>query len=154
MTSAVFYGVFMTSAVQGLLGGVGWWMVGLPSPLTAGFTMFFFSLLPTGTVLVWGPGAVYLLIQGHPFKAAILALWGIAIVGAIDNFLRPFFISGRTHMHSLLVFFGVLGGLAAYGIGGLFLGPLLITLFLFLVQVIRRDSARSDASPATRGSVG
>lgn len=148
MTRAVFYGVFMTSAVQGILGGLGWWIVGLPSALTAGTAMFFFSLLPTGTVLVWLPGAAYLLFQGHPFRALILVVWGLAIVGTIDNVLRPYFISGRTRMHSLLVFFGVLGGLTAYGIGGLFLGPLLITLFLFLLELIQRDMFHTDPDPS------
>lgn len=149
-TRAVFYGVFMTSAIQGLLGGIGWWVVGLPSALTAGAAMFLCSLLPTGTVLVWGPGAIYLLIQGHPIKAVVLTVWGLAIVGTIDNVLRPYFISGRTQMHSLLVFFGVLGGLTAFGIGGLFIGPLVITLFLFLVEVIQRDlfPGPADAGPS------
>jgi predicted PurR-regulated permease PerM len=65
----------------------------------------------------------------------------------VDNILRPFFISGRTRMHTLLVFFGVLGGMAAFGVAGLFLGPLIITLFLFLIEVIRRDLFPEEAAP-------
>ena len=156
VTRAVFYGVFLTSLIQAALGGVGWAIVGLPSPLTFGIAMFFCSLIPVGgTALVWAPGAAFLFLQGHSVKGTVLVVWGVGIVGLADNILRPFFISGRTRMHTLLVFFGILGGMAAFGVCGLFLGPLLITVFLFLLEVIRRDLFPSDkpspAGPAPSG---
>ena len=149
VTRAVFYGVFMTSVIQALLGGIGWAIAGLPLALTFGIAMFFASLVPIGgTALVWGPGAVYLFLSGHPWRALFLVAWGALIVGLLDNLLRPLFISGRTNMHTMLVFFGVLGGIVAFGFAGLFLGPLVITLFLFLLEVVRRDLF-PQAQPAT-----
>ena len=148
VTWAVFYGVIMASVIQAILGGIGWAVVGLPSPVVAGIAMFFRSLIPVGgSFLVWGPGAVYLLLQGHPAKGIFLAVWGLAVVVLVDNFLRPLFISGRTRMHALLVFFGVLGGMMAFGVAGLFLGPLLITVLLFLLDIIRRDLFHPDQPP-------
>jgi len=148
VTWAVFYGVIMASVIQAILGGIGWAVVGLPSPVVAGIAMFFCSLIPVGgSFLVWGPGAVYLLLQGHPAKGIFLAVWGLAVVVLVDNFLRPLFISGRTRMHALLVFFGVLGGMMAFGVAGLFLGPLLITVLLFLLDIIRRDLFQPDQPP-------
>jgi predicted PurR-regulated permease PerM len=148
VSRAIFYGVMMTAMVQALIGTVGWLIVGLPAPTTFGIAMFFCALIPIGgTALVWGPGAIYLFLQGHYVKAVFLLLWGGLFVALIDNFLRPIFISGRTRMHILLVFFGILGGIMAFGFAGLFLGPLVITLALFLLEVVRRDLLSGEGSP-------
>lgn len=138
-TRAVFFGVLLTALVQAILGGIGTAIVGLPSPITFGAAMFFAALLPAGTAIVWGPAAIWLLVSGSPWKALFLAAWGIVVVSMVDNFLRPFFIGKGVQLHSLLVFFSIFGGMLAFGLVGLFAGPLVLTLFLFLLDVVRRD---------------
>ncbi|MFH1263930.1 MAG: AI-2E family transporter [Pseudomonadota bacterium] len=140
LTRAIFYGVILTAALQGIAGGIGWMIVGLSNPLLAGLAMFFSALIPfVGTALIWVPGAMYLYSDGSPGMALLLLLWGVLIVSMIDTFLRPIFISGKARIHTLLVFFGIFGGMTAFGLKGLFVGPLVIALTMFLVEVVRRD---------------
>ena len=147
-TRAIFYGVMMTAAIQATCGGVGWAIAGLSSAVVAGVAMFFCALLPIGgAALVWLPGAIWLIVQGHPYRGTFLLVWGIVCVSSLDNILRPIFISGRTKVPMLPVLLGILGGVAAFGMTGLFVGPLVVTLFLTLLQVIRRDFFRQDAPP-------
>jgi predicted PurR-regulated permease PerM len=146
MTRSVFFGVLVTAFVQGILGGIGTWAVGLPSPVTFGSATFFAALLPGGTVFVWGPASLWLLLTAHPWKALILAVWGGAVVSTVDNLLRPLFIGRGVRLHVLLVFFGILGGMLAFGLVGLFIGPLVIAFFLFLLEVFRKDLLRGAGS--------
>ena len=145
VTRSVFFGVLLTALVQAIVGGVGWAIAGLPAATTFGAVMFFAALLPVGTVLVWGPGALWLLASGSPWGALFLLLWGIGVVASTDNFLRPLFIGRGVKMSMILVFFGILGGMLAFGLVGLFVGPLVITLFIFLLEVARRDFFRTAA---------
>jgi predicted PurR-regulated permease PerM len=139
VTGAVFYGVMLTAAIQGALGGIGWAVAGLPSAITAGIAMFFCALLPAGTVIIWAPAVFWLFVSGRPVAGALLLAWCALVVSTIDNVLKPFFIGGRTQLNTLMVFFGIVGGMIAFGFSGLFIGPLVITLFLSLIEVIRRD---------------
>lgn len=147
-TRAVFYGVLLTALVQGMLGGVGFAIVGVPGALMLGAAMFFAALLPAGPVLVWLPAVGWLAATDHPWKALVLFLWGALVVGTADNILRPIFIGRGLPMHMLLVFFGIFGGMFAFGLLGLFTGPLIITFFLFLVDVARRDLYREGTVPS------
>lgn len=140
VTRSVFFGALATALLQGVLGGIGFAIVGLPAALTFGAAMFFCALLPGGTALVWGPGVVWLFVDGHPVKALILLVWGAAVVSTADNILRPYLVGRGVRLHTILVFFGILGGLVSFGLVGVFLGPVVITLFLFLVDVARRDA--------------
>jgi len=145
VTRSVFFGALATALLQGLLGGIGWVIVGLPSAVTFGAAMFFCALLPIGTALVWGPAVLWLLFDGHPGKALILLIWGAAVVSTADNFLRPWLVGRGAKMHSVLLFFGILGGIVSFGLVGVFLGPIVISLFLFLVEVARRDFLEPSA---------
>lgn len=150
---AVFYGVILTAVVQGTVGGVGCAIAGLPGAFTLGAAMFFCALLPIGgTMLVWLPAGVYLILTGHTVAGIFLLAWGAAVVSLLDNVLKPLFIGSRTRMHLLLVSFGIFGGLSAFGLVGLFVGPLVIALFLSLLEVIRRefrpDAPRAEAARA------
>lgn len=147
VTRSVFFGVLLTALVQGVVGGIGTAIVGLPSPVTFAAAMFFCALLPAGTAIVWLPAALWLFATDSPWKALFLVIWGVAAVGSIDNFLRPLFIGRGVRMHVLLVFFGIFGGMLAFGLVGLFVGPLIITFFLFLVEVARRDFLRDALRP-------
>lgn len=138
MLYAIFYGVMLTAGVQGTLGAFGWWFVGLDNPVFFGALMFFFAMVPfIGTPIVWGPGAAYLFMQGRVKEGVILLAWGLMVVSSIDNVLRPLFISEGSKAHILLVFVGILGGLAAWGILGLFLGPLVLSLAVFFLHMYR-----------------
>jgi predicted PurR-regulated permease PerM len=152
VTRAVFVGVLLTAVIQATLGGIGWAIVGLPWAVTFAAAMFFCALLPAGTMIVWGPGAAFLLLQGHPWKALFLAVWGAAVVGTADNLLRPILIGRGLRIPTLLVFFSIFGGMMAFGLIGLFTGPLVVTLFLFLLEVAKReffrDETRTDAPQA------
>jgi predicted PurR-regulated permease PerM len=142
VTRAVFMGIGLTALVQGALVGVGFWIAGLPSPLVFGVVAALFALVPlVGTTIVWAPGAIFLALQGDYGHSIFLALWGVIVVGMVDNFLRPLLISGRAEVPTLAVFVGVMGGLSAFGFIGLFLGPIVLGL---LVALFRYESEGHD----------
>ena len=128
---AVMYGIVLTCLVQGALGGLGFWVAGLPSPLLFGSLMAICALIPVvGTALVWLPGAIYLLMHGQTMSALLLTAWCIVAVSSIDNVIRPLFISGIARLHMLVMILGVLGGLLAFGITGVVAGPLILAFAL------------------------
>lgn len=134
VTRAVMRGTILTAMVQGLLIGIGFALVGLPAPVVFGVIGAILSVVPFGgTALVWVPAVALLAFQGRYGAAVALAVVG-AVVSSIDNFLKPLLISGRATVPTLAVFIGVIGGLAAFGMIGLFLGPVVIALVLALVQ--------------------
>ncbi len=136
---ATFYGTFAVSLVQGLLGGLMFWWLGLPAPLLWGVVMFLLSLVPVlGAPVVWGPAALFLAATGAWGKALILAAWGVAVIGSIDNLLYPVLVGDRVRMHSLLVFFSVIGGILLFGAAGLVLGPVAVVITTLLIEVWRR----------------
>jgi predicted PurR-regulated permease PerM len=115
------------AAVQGLLGGVAFAIVGLHTPVFWGVVMAFCSLLPViGSAIVWGPAAIWLLATGHAWRAVVLALICAGLVGTVDNFLRPLLISGRSRLNGLWVFISAFGGIAVFGMLGLVLGPIVV----------------------------
>lgn len=135
VTRAVVFGTLATSALQGVSVAVGFALAGLPSPVVFGVAAAVLSVLPVGgTAFVWGPGAAWLLLAGHTGAGVFLLIWGALIVGLADNLLRPLLISGRSEVPTLAVFVGVLGGLAAFGMVGMFLGPILISLLVALIR--------------------
>jgi len=147
VTRAVFMGIGVTALVQGMLVGIGFWIAGLPSALVFGVLAALFALVPlVGTVVVWGPGALYLASQGDYGHAIFLTLWGTIAVGMVDNFLRPLLISGRAEVPTLAVFIGVMGGLQAFGFIGLFVGPIVLGL---LVALFRFQSDAADGARIT-----
>jgi predicted PurR-regulated permease PerM len=145
MTRAVFLGLGLTAVAQGVLLGVGFWIAGLPSPLVFGVLGVILALVPmVGPALLWIPGAIWLATRGETGYAIFLALWGSIVVGLVDNLLRPLLISGRAEVPTLAVFVGVIGGLAAFGFIGLFLGPIVLGLLiaLFRFELDRRKAEK------------
>jgi predicted PurR-regulated permease PerM len=142
---AVMFGVIMTCMVQGTLGGLGFWVAGLPSPFLFGTLMAIFAPIPfVGTALIWLPGAIYLLIQGQTMAGILLIAWGAVAVGSIDNILRPLFISGRAHLPILVIVFGVLGGFLAFGFSGVVAGPVILALVLVFFDTCREETAAEE----------
>jgi predicted PurR-regulated permease PerM len=151
VTKAVVYGSLLTALVQGFLVGLAFGVCGLPSPVVFGVIAAIAALLPVGgTAFVWAPGALALIAEGRWGWAIALAVWGALIVGSADNLLRPYFISGRAKISTLPVFFGVLGGIAAFGPIGMFLGPVVLALALALLR-FAGEEAREAALPASPG---
>lgn len=138
MLRAVVYGIVVTAAIQGSLGGLGWWFVGLGHPVLFGFFMFITGMIPfVGTPVIWVPGALSLFINGDYTGGLILLGWGLGAVSMVDNFIRPIFISGESKIHMLVIFVGIFGGLFNWGFLGLFIGPLILSLGIFLLDLYR-----------------
>jgi predicted PurR-regulated permease PerM len=112
-----------------------WWL-GLPAPLVWAVVMGLLSLIPIlGTFIVWIPASIYLMLSGEWQKAITLIIWGMFVIGTIDNLLRPYLVGNRLHLHTMLVFISILGGLIVYGAAGLILGPLTLTVTYFLISI-------------------
>ena len=136
MVYATIYGGILIAIIQGLLGGIIFWILGFSSPILWGTAMSFLSFIPIGgTGIVWIPAVILLFIQGAFLKGIILLFLGIFVIGMADNFLRPMFISARTKIHPLFLFFAVLGGVQVFGLIGLVMGPLIATLSLTLIEI-------------------
>jgi predicted PurR-regulated permease PerM len=149
---AVMYGVILTCLVQGALGGIGFWVAGLPSPFLFGTLMAICAPIPfIGTALVWAPGAIYLLAQGETMPGLLLIAWGVMVVSSIDNIIRPLFISGRAKLPILLIVFGVLGGFLAFGFSGVVVGPMILAVALVLVEVYRAGISSVQGSRPDAG---
>ncbi|WP_141672274.1 AI-2E family transporter, partial [Acidithiobacillus ferrivorans] len=113
-----------------VLAGVGYAVAGLPAPVLLAIVTLLFSFIPIGTPLVWGAASIWLLFQGDIWAGVGLALWGALVVSWIDNLIRPLVISNAVRIPFLLVLFGVLGGILAFGFLGVFLGPVLLAVLL------------------------
>jgi predicted PurR-regulated permease PerM len=138
VVSASVYGVVTIAALQGLLGGIAFWILGIPSPLLWAVLMGFVCMIPVaGSFLVWLPLAIYLMITGHWTKAVLLIIWGALVISTIDNFLRPKLVGTQTRLHELFVFFSVLGGISLFGLLGIVLGPVVLAITLGLLQTFQ-----------------
>jgi len=129
-TRAVVYGLVLTALAQGALAGLGYWAAGVHSPLLLALITTLIALIPFGTPFVWGSIGVWLLLNGQTAAGVGLLLWGTLVVSWVDNLIRPLVISSATQTPFLLVLFGVLGGLAAFGLVGLFVGPVVLAIMM------------------------
>ena len=149
MITASVYGVVVIAIVQGTLGGILFAFLGLPSPIVWGVVMTVMSTVPmAGSALIWAPAAAFLFLTGQYGKGAVLVFCGMFVIGMVDNLLRPRLVSRRTQMHELLVFFSVVGGLAAFGVLGLLLGPVVLAIALALLEMVFVRRAPDAAAPA------
>jgi predicted PurR-regulated permease PerM len=130
---AVMYGTLATALTQALLVGLGAWVAGLGSPVLLGALTGIFSLMPAGGApIVYAPASIWLMLQGRLVVGLVFLAWGIFVVSSVDNVVRSWFLQGGARIPFLLAFFGVLGGLLAFGPIGLFVGPVTIALLLTL----------------------
>jgi len=129
-TRAVVFGLVLTALAQGTLAGLGYAVAGVSAPVLLGAVTALLALLPFGAPMVWLPISLWLLLTGDTAAGVGLMAWGFAVVSWVDNLIRPIVISNATDIPFLLVMFGVLGGLAAFGLIGVFLGPVLLAVML------------------------
>ncbi len=136
--TATIMGGVLIGALQGALGGIAFWFLGISSPFLWGFVMFIASFLPgIGTLAVLVPAIIYLLVKAAFIKALALLVWGALVIGLVDNFLRPLIISGKTHQHPLLLFFSVLGAVHAFGFIGIIAGPIILSVAQSALDIYR-----------------
>ncbi|THB63499.1 MAG: AI-2E family transporter [Desulfovibrio sp.] len=137
VSRSVFMGSLLTAVCQGIAGGIGLAIVGIPG-LFWGAMLGVASLIPVvGTALIWVPVVGYLLLIGHWQSAIFFALWSALLVGSIDNFLRPFLMKGKGGLSPFYVFLGIIGGVQVYGLAGILFGPLIIgfaAVILFIYE--------------------
>jgi len=145
VTRALVLGMLLTAAAQGALLGIGFVIVGLPSPVVFGVLTALASAVPlVGTALVWVPAVLVLLAQGRTWAALFLAFWSLGLVISVDNVIRPLVVSGRAGLPTFAVFLGLVGGLAAFGAIGMFLGPVIVALTIALLR-FAEESRVADA---------
>lgn len=153
---ATLYGTLIVSLIQGALGGLMFWWLGLPEPLLWGVVMGLLAVVPVlGAFVIWVPVAIFLALEGRIGSALVLTVWGGIVVGGIDNLLYPMLVGNRLKMHTLVVFVSIVGGLMIFGPSGLILGPVIFTVTRLLLQVWKRpplEGARSQLKPDVRSS--
>lgn len=145
------YGILAVGAAQGILAGTAMSIVGIHSAVLLGLAAAVCSLIPiVGPALVWAPATIYLFASGHVGKATFLLLWCTIVVGSADNIIRPWVIAGRVEIHPLVLLFALIGGGAAFGLLGLFLGPIVVSILIALFEII--PETIGDAPPDARAS--
>lgn len=143
VTKAVMYGQVLTALIQAIIGGIGFWIFGVPNIVFWSVLMFVLALLPViGPPLIWGPASAYLwFIEGDTFAGIGLAIYSAILVSTVDNIIRPKLIGARAHIHPVVVLLGVLGGIGVFGFSGLILGPLVLSIFVTILGVYRKEFA-------------
>jgi predicted PurR-regulated permease PerM len=124
-------GNILVAALQGALGGIIFWLLGIHAPVLWGVVMALLSLLPAvGAALVWLPVAIYFLATGSVWQGVLLIGYGALVISLVDNFLRPFLVGKDTKMPDYLVLISTLGGIAAFGLNGFVIGPVIAAMFI------------------------
>lgn len=140
---AMLFGIFGTAVVQGIFAGAGYAFVGIPNPIFWATATALFSLVPlVGTATIWVPASIILIATGNLAGGIGLALWGMLVVGTVDNFVRPYLIEGRAPVHPLMTFLAVLGGIMAFGLKGIIYGPLIINLLIAFLHIYEKEYAK------------
>ncbi len=145
LISATIRGSLMVALIQGVLAGLMFWILGIPSYLVLGMITMLFALVPTGgTAFVTGPVIIILALTGEYWKAIILLAYASLVIGMIDNFLLPRLIKQKAKMNELFVFFSVIGGIQLFGILGLFLGPVILAIAIGLLAVFKGQKINKE----------
>jgi predicted PurR-regulated permease PerM len=155
---ATVKGNVVVALVQGTLGGLAFWVLGISGPLLWGALMALLSLLPAvGAAMVWGPVAVYLLSTGSIWPALGLTAWGVLVIGLVDNVLRPILVGKETRLPDYLVLIATLGGLAAFGLNGFVIGPVIAAIFLATWEIfveVRQEQGVTGERPMSEHTTG
>ncbi len=149
---AVLIAMVVVPLAQGVVAGIGFRLFGLPSPLVWGLLVVLAALVPVlGSPLAWVPAVAYLYLHGATWQWVGLLLWGLLIVSGIDNVLKPLILRGRADLHPMLGFLAILGGAVSFGVAGLLVGPVILSLVISAIRIYRLDVLRRlpGALPAT-----
>ena len=154
---ANLYGMVAVAGLQGILVGVGFAIASLPSPIIWGTMASFASLIPlVGTALVWVPGVITLVVAGSYGKAVFLLIWSAVLVGMVDNVIRPLLLKKGVELNTLMIFFALMGGVQAFGVLGLFAGPVIFSVtqavFRILYEEKKEWERRMSAVPEQAGN--
>jgi len=155
VTYAVVFGTLFVAMLQGLLAGIGFWLAGVDSPLTWGIITFIVSLIPfVGPFVIWLPLSLLLISNGYisgetdiVFKGILLFIYGLIIVSGVDNLIKPKIIGTHAHVHPVLILLGVIGGLSVFGLIGIVVGPVILSLVETALDLITRDRRAKIARP-------
>ena len=149
VTLSTLIGTGLTASVQGLLVGLAFWVTGIPNALFWGVVTVILSILPVvGSALVWGPGVLHLALEGRYGMAAGLAIWGVVLVGNIDNVIRPIVFRRWAKIHPFMTIIGAFAGIRYFGLLGLLIGPLAISYFFELIRMYREEYLEEEVAPA------
>lgn len=149
VTVSTVIGTGVTAMLQGLLLGIAFWVVGLPNALFWSVVTMALAILPVvGSGLVWGPAAIALALQGHPVSAVVLVVWGVAVVGSVDNFIRPVIYRRYAEVHPLITLIGAIAGVRYFGLLGLLIGPLALSYLFELIRMYREEYLEPEAETA------
>jgi predicted PurR-regulated permease PerM len=141
--NATIFGTVVVAMIQGALGGLMFWWLGLPGPLLWGVVMGLLAIIPIlGAFVIWVPAAIFLAVHGEIGKALLLTVWGTVVIGLIDNLLYPVLVGNRLRLHTLPVFFAIVGGLFVFGVAGVILGPLAFAMAVALIDIWRIRTAQ------------
>ena len=136
ISRATLKGTLVVGAIQGLLGGLAFWIAGVPSPAIWGLLMILLSIIPlVGSALIWLPVGIILLLLGQVWQGVFLLIIGFGVISLIDNILRPKLVGKDTQMHPLMIFFATLGGISLFGLPGFIIGPIIVSLFMALGEI-------------------
>ena len=145
VSAATMKGTLVVGVVQGAIGGVLFWILGIPAPVFWGVAMALFSVLPAvGPALIWAPAAIILLGLGEIVKGIVLITTGVLVIGLVDNVLRPLLVGRETQMPDYLVLLATLGGLAVFGVSGFVIGPVIAAFFLTVWGMFAREHAAEE----------
>jgi predicted PurR-regulated permease PerM len=146
MIVSTVYGGVLIAIIQGTLGGLAYYFLGIDSPVMWGVAMSVMSFVPLlGTFIIWGPTSVYLVMQGQFISGLVLFLFGVLVISMVDNVLKPIIIGSRTKMPTIVILFSVLGGIKLFGVIGLITGPLVTAVFFSVFEIVSRLEGETDA---------
>lgn len=147
---ATLRGTVVVALVQGILGGVGFFLFGVPQAAFWGTVMVPAAVIPmVGSAIIWGPAALYLIFTGHLGHGLGLVVWGVVLVGTVDNLLKPLLMKGTRSTPSIFILFSILGGITYFGMIGFLLGPLILSFLLALLRIYQKTIlARPAPAPA------
>ncbi len=148
VTISTLIGTGLTASIQGLLVGVAFWITGIPNALFWGVVTVIVAILPVvGSALVWGPGVLHLGLEGRYGWAVALAIWGVVVVGNIDNVIRPMVFRRWAQIHPFITIIGAFAGIQYFGLLGLLIGPLAISYFFELIRMYREEYLEEEPGP-------
>jgi len=143
MVNAIIVGGFLTSVIQGVVGGIGFAIAGIPNPIFWGASMAFLSMVPlVGTALVWIPAGIWMIVSGDYGWGIFVLLWGVLLISSLDNLLRPFLVGGKAHTYPLITFFVLLGGVFTMGFSGIIIGPLVLMALMSLLHIYELEYSK------------